>query len=127
MNIYVYMCINIYMCYISCSCEYPEGSNLYQIKREGYIYICIFMYAYVYKCPKCIMYCSPSRANKRAQLRISHAAHRFSLINFKTGFTLKCPNALSLRFTALSYLCFSVALYYVHFSTIKHLLLALNF
>ena len=31
------------MCYISCSWEYPEGSNLYQIKREGYIYVLYFL------------------------------------------------------------------------------------
>ena len=43
-------------------------------------------------------------------------AHRFSLlvkslINLKTGSTLKCRNASGFDFTALNHLCFSEALY----------------
>ena len=47
--------------------------------------------------------------------RILGIIHRFSqlknsLINSKTGFTLKCRNALGLDFTGLTHLCSSVAL-----------------
>ena len=34
-----------------------------------------------------------------------------SFIHFYTGSTLKCRNALGFNFTALTHLCFSVALY----------------
>ena len=44
--------------------------------------------------------------------------HRFSLlvksfIIFKTGSTLKCRNVLAFDSTALTYLCFSVTLWYI--------------
>ena len=58
-------------------------------------------------------------------------SHRFSLlivkslIKFKTRFTLKCQNAWRFNFTALTHLCFSVALYM--YILALHLLLALVF